>query len=67
VNGRIPVAARRRLIGVVITLAVAELALQAAEVRHIHHSAPVMALGIFFPVLSVLSGLLYLRSTRERS
>ena len=65
-NGRLPVAAKRRLIGVVIVLAVAELAAQAAEVRHIHHSAAVMALGVFFPVLSVLSGLFYLRSTKGR-
>ncbi len=60
------VTARRVIIRAVIVLAVAALALQAAEVRHVHHSAPVMALGIFFPVLSALSGLLYLRSTKGR-
>lgn len=59
------VTARRVIIRAVIAVAVAELAMQAAEVRHIHHSAPVMALGIFFPVLSVLSGLWYLRSSRR--
>jgi hypothetical protein len=60
------VTARRVIIRAVIAVMIAELALQAVEVRHIHHSAPVMALGIFFPVLSVLSCLLYLRSTRGR-
>ena len=63
---RLPVAARRVIIRAVITLAVAELVLQAVEVRHVHHSAPAMALGIFFPVLAALSGLFYLRSTRGR-
>jgi len=61
----LPVTARRVIIRAVIAVAVAELALQAVEVRHIHHSAPVMALGIFFPVLSALSGLWYLRSARR--
>jgi len=67
VNGRFPVAARRVIVRACIALGVAELAAQALEARVIHHSAAVMALGVFFPVLSVLSGLLYLRSTRGRS
>lgn len=64
---RLPVAVKRVIIRAVIAITVAELVLQAVEVRSIHHSTPVMALGVFFPVLSVLSGLLYLRSTRGRS
>lgn len=59
------VTAKRVIIRAVIAVAIAELVLQAVEVRHIHHSAPVLALGIFFPVLSAVSGLLYLRSLRR--
>jgi hypothetical protein len=61
VNGRLPVAARRRLIGVVIALAVAELALEVWVIRN------ATVAGIIVPVVAVLSGLLYLWSTRRRS
>jgi len=64
---RLPVAARRVIIRACIALGIAELAIQAVEVRVIHHSAAVTVLGIILPVVSVLSGLYYLRSTRGRS
>lgn len=60
-------ARRRAVIRVVIAVAFAELVLQAVEVRSIHHSATVTALGVFFPVLAVLSGLFYLWHTRGSS
>jgi hypothetical protein len=62
---RIPVATRRAVIRVCIALAIADLVLQAVEVQVIHHSATVV--DIIPPVLAVLSGLYYLRSTRGRS
>lgn len=58
---RLTVTARRRIIFAVIALAVAELAI---EVRVIHH---VTAAGIAVPALGIVSGLVYLRSTRRRS
>lgn len=64
---RLPVAARRVIIRVCIAIAIAELAIQAVEVRVIHHGAAVTFLGVIIPVVTVLSGLYYLRSTRGRS
>jgi hypothetical protein len=61
VSGRFPVAVRRRLIGVVIVLAVAELAVETWVTRD------ATAAGIIVPVVAVLSGLFYLWSTRRRS
>ena len=62
---RIPVAARRVIIRVCIALAIVDLVLQAAEVWVIHHGPTVVS--VVPPVLSVLSGLWYLRSSRGRS
>ena len=59
-NARIPVAVKRVIIGVVITLAVAELAVEIWVTRD------VTVAGITVPVVAVLSGLFYLRSTRGR-
>jgi ABC-type anion transport system duplicated permease subunit len=58
---RLPVAVRRRIIVVVIVAAIAELAVEVWVIRN------VTVAGIGVPVVSVLSGLLYLRSTRRRS
>lgn len=63
---RFTVAAKRVIIRAVIAIGIAELALQAVEVRVIHHSAAVTFLGGILPLVSVLSGLYYLRSTRGR-
>jgi len=59
-------AARRAIIRAVIAIGIVNLALQAALVRQIHHSAAVTFLGVVLPLMSVLSGLYYLRSTRQR-
>ena len=40
------------------------LAMQAIGVRMVHHSLPVMILGMVPPVLAVLGSLNYLRMTR---
>ena len=64
---RLPVAARRVIIRACIAIGIVNLVLQAVLVRQIHHSAAVTFLGVVLPVVSVLSGLYYLRSTRGRS
>lgn len=64
---RLTVAARRVVIRACIAIGIAELALEAVEVRVIHHSAAVTVLGVIVPVVTVLSGLYYLRSTRGKS
>jgi hypothetical protein len=69
-NKRVPrltVAARRRIIGVVIALAVAELIAVATGTWLVHRNGAVTFGDTFFPVLGVVSGLLYLHSTRGRS
>lgn len=58
---RFPIAARRRLIGVVIALAAVELVV---EIWVIHNAT---VAGIIVPVVAMLSGLFYLCSTRRRS
>jgi hypothetical protein len=63
---RLPVAARRVIIRACIAIGIAELALQAVEVRVIHHSAAVTFAGVIVPVVTVLSGLFYLRSTKGK-
>lgn len=60
-------AAKRAVIRACIAIGIADLVLQAVLVRTIHHSAAVTFLGVVLPVVSVLSGLYYLRSTRGRS
>jgi hypothetical protein len=62
---RIPLAARRIIIRLVIAAAMVILTLEAAGVGP-HRSGAAGVLGVFFPVLAVLSGLYYLRSTRGR-
>lgn len=57
-------AAKRAVIRAVIAIGIFNLVLQAVLVRQIHHSAAVTFLGVVLPVVSVLSGLYYLRSTR---
>lgn len=64
---RLTVAAKRAVIRACIAIGIAELALQAVEVRVIHHGAPGTFLGVILPVVTVLSGLYYLSSTRGRS
>jgi len=59
--------AKRAIIRAVIAIGIVSLAMQAAGVRVIHHGAAATFLGVVFPVVSVLSGLYYLRSTRGRS
>jgi hypothetical protein len=59
-------AAKRAIIRACIAIGIVNLALQAVLVRQIHHSAAVTFLGVVLPVVSVLSGLYYLRSTRQR-
>jgi hypothetical protein len=59
-NGRVPVAVKRRIIGLVIVLAVGVLAVEIWVIRN------ATVAGIIVPVVAVLSGLFYLRSTRSR-
>ena len=66
-NGRLPVALKRRIIRVSVASCLACLAAQAIAVRLVHHSLPVTLLGMALPVTGALTGLAYLRSTRERS
>lgn len=60
-------AAKRVIIRAVIAIGIVNLVLQAVLVRTVHHGAAVTFLGVVLPVISVLSGLYYLRSTRGRS
>lgn len=55
---------KRAIIRACIAIGMAELVLQAVLVRVIHHSAAVTFPGVILPVVTVLSGLYYLRSTR---
>lgn len=64
---RLPVAARRTIIRACIAIGIAELALEAVEVRVIHHSAAVTFAGVIVPVVTVLSGMFYLWSTKGKS
>jgi hypothetical protein len=57
---RLPVAARRRIICVVIVLAAATLAVEVLATGRVTFAGPV------FPAISIASGLLYLWSTRRR-
>lgn len=65
-NGRLPVAVKRRLIRVSVTVCLGCLAAQAIAVHLVRHSLPVTLLGMALPVTGVLTGLAYLRSTRSR-
>jgi hypothetical protein len=69
-NRRAPrptVTVRRRIIGVVIVLAVAELTAVAIGAWLVHRSGVVTFDDTVFPAVGALSGLLYLHSTRRQS
>lgn len=61
-NLSVPV--KRVLARAFIIIGIACLALQAIEVRRIHHTAPLMITAMIPPVLAVLCGLYYLRQSR---
>lgn len=60
-------AVKRVIIRACIAIGIVNLVLQAVLVRVIHHGAAVTFLGVIVPVVTVLSGLCYLRSTRGQS